>query len=263
MRLDFSRLSRTSLFRAVARVLVFLLLTQNFPAPAFRSQAHAAVGVLWVDAGGVCAGNTPCFTKIQAAIDAVTAGQTVRVLAGEYLERLVVTGKNATATATESDRIVIEADPAAAVGTVLLRGPRDRCQRGFAVTFKRSSFVTLRGFRIEGAGRRGIALRGGGSQGEGIHLERNRLQGGNPRECLGGIEIGRGNPDTVIANNVIAGVRRQCAPVQLPLRPRVRHRQHHHPERGQRPLHRARRRDVGLEQHRRPERLPEKRQADA
>src|SRR5205085_11858186 len=34
--------------------------------------------------------------------------------------------------------------------------------------------------------------------------------GGSARECLGGIEVGRGNPDAVIANNVVAGVRRHA-----------------------------------------------------
>ncbi len=211
MRLDFSRLSRTAFFRAVARVLIFVLAFQNFPLPSFRSEgAHAAGDVLWVDALGACGGEAPCFTRIQAAIDAATAGQTVRVLAGEYVEQLVVSGKNAGTGATESSRITIEADPAAPIGAVLLRGPAGQCQHGYAVTFQRSQFVTLRGLRIAGAGRRGIVLRGGSRQTRGIHLERNRLQGGGERECIGGIEVARGNADTLIANNVVSGVRRHA-----------------------------------------------------
>ncbi len=208
MRADFSRLSRTSFFRSVARLLIVLLIAQNAPVGVFRNgAAEAAGGVLWVDATGDCGGETPCFATIQGAIDAAAAGDTVRVRPGEYAEQLVVSGKNADASATESSRITIEADPTAAIGAVLLRGPHGQCAHGYAVTFQGSKFVTLRGFRIEGAGRRGIVLRGGARQTRGIHLERNRLQGGSERECIGGIEVARGNADTLIANNVIAGVR--------------------------------------------------------
>jgi hypothetical protein len=51
----------------------------------------------------------------------------VRILPGEYVEQLVVRQKNASAS-DESARIVIEADPRAPVGSVVLRGARDRCE---------------------------------------------------------------------------------------------------------------------------------------
>ncbi len=210
MQADFDRRSRTRPFRVIARILVIVLVTQNFPASAFEGDAQAAGDVLWVDAAGSCRGETPCFTTIQAAIDAAGPGQTVRVLAGEYEEQLRISGKNAGALAVESDRITIEADPAADAGDVLLRGPHNQCQRGYAIVFRQSSFVTLRGFRIEGAGRRGIVLRGGSAGGTGIRLERNRLHVGSARECLGGIDVGRGNADTVVANNVLSGIRRHA-----------------------------------------------------
>ncbi len=211
MGVDFHHLGRTRFFRAVARVLIALLILQNLPASAFHPRAAEAAGdTLWVDAAGGCGGATPCFSTIQSAIDAAGPGQTVRVLAGAYVEQLRISLKNQGGLATESDRITIEADPAAGVGDVVLRGAQGRCQRGPAVVFERASFVTLRGFRIEGAGKRGVALRGGSRGGTGIHLERNRIHVGSPRECLGGIDVGRGNPGTVIANNVLSGVRRQA-----------------------------------------------------
>lgn len=209
MHADFDHLLRTRWCRAIARLLIVILVNQNVPVGSLR-EADAATGVLWVDGAGGCRGELPCFSTIQGAIDAAGSGETVRVLAGDYVEQLRITGKNQGAAALEVNRITIEADPAAVVGEVVLRGPHDQCRRGHAVVFKKSSFVTLRGFRIEGAGKRGIALRGGSAGGQGIHLERNRLHVGSPRECLGGIEVGRGNPDTVIANNVIAGVRRNA-----------------------------------------------------
>ncbi|HZR79606.1 MAG TPA: FG-GAP-like repeat-containing protein [Candidatus Binatia bacterium] len=200
------RLSRTALFRAVGRALVFVLLAQGAPFDAIRS-AHAQPGpaVLWVDGQGDCGGRTPCFATIQSAIDAVRARETVRILAGDYVEQLRVRSKNASAFAGEDDRIVIEADPDAPVGSVVLRGARARCEGGYAVDFDRSRYVTLRGLTIAGAGIRGIGLRGGSRQNRGIHLERLRLFRGATSECSGGIDVGRGNPDTVIANSLIYG----------------------------------------------------------
>jgi hypothetical protein len=98
---------------------------------------------------------------------------------------------------------VIEADPAAPAGSVVLRGDRGRCEGGYAVDFDRSRYVTLRGLTIAGAGLRGIGLRGGSRQNVGIHLERLRVLRGSTGECSGGIDVGRGNPDTVIANSLI------------------------------------------------------------
>ncbi len=205
MRLDFCHLTRTRSFRAIARLLVFLLLGQNFPASAFgRGDAHAADAILWVDATGDCGGSAPCYASIQSAIDAAASGQTVRVLAGTYGEQLLIAGKNADPAATENGRIVIEADPSAPPGAVVLQCSHQRCEHAYAVAFQRSSFVTLRGFEIAGAGSRGILLRGSSRQARGIHLERNRVRGGGG-ECLGGIDVGRGSPDTVIANNVVSG----------------------------------------------------------
>src|SRR5690606_13470718 len=99
---------------------------------------------------------------------------------------LEIQRKNASARATEADRIVIEADPSAPPGSVLLRGRDARCEGGYAVEFARSKYVTLRGLTIVGAGVRGIGLRGGSLENTGIHLERNRIGRGGPRECNGG-----------------------------------------------------------------------------
>ena len=167
------------------------------------SPAGLSGEVLYVGQGE-CGGAEPCFPTIQSAIDVVTAGQTVRVLEGTYQEQLRIRRKNPT-TAGEESRIVIEADPGAAVGSVVLGGREGRCEAGYAVEFDRTRYVTLRGFTIDGAGARGLGLRGGSRQNESIVIERNRILGSGPRECSGGIDVGRGNTNTVILNNLIYG----------------------------------------------------------
>jgi len=185
---------------------VLFTFLQAIPTDALRvgraTSAHAVDVVLWVDAQGGCGGEVPCHRTIQSAIDAARAGQTVRILSGEYVEKLVVKQKNATSR-SEADRIVVEADPRAPAGSVVVRGAKNRCEGGYAVDFDRSRFVTLRGLTISGGGARGLVLRGGSRQNAGIRLERNRIFRGATRECSGGIDVGRGNADTLIANNLI------------------------------------------------------------
>ena len=43
------------------------------------SAVGADLGTLYVDHDGVCAGNSPCYTSIQSAIDAANPGDTVFV----------------------------------------------------------------------------------------------------------------------------------------------------------------------------------------
>jgi len=214
-----SRFERSPLTQLIARVLVLTLLSWSLPfdmalpprraagANAAESAVRAAGDTLYVNASApaACGGKTPCFTSIQGAIDAVGPGERIEIQAGTYVEQLRIHRKNPGATARAADRIVIEADPAAPPGSVLLRGRTDGCEGGYAIDVSRSKYVTIRGLTIVGAGGRGIGLRGGSLENRGIHLERNRIGRGGPRECNGGIDVGRGNPETVIANNLIHG----------------------------------------------------------
>ena len=150
-----------------------------------------------------CQGRSPCYTTIQAAVNGAQAGDTVRIQAGTYPEQVSIQGKNNVATATEADRIIIEADPAAPLGTVGITGAVAQCTNGYAVRFQQSKFVTLRGLTLTAAGGQAISLLGGNNQNQAIHLERNRLFGNGSAECNGGITIARGNPDTLIVNNIV------------------------------------------------------------
>ncbi|MDJ0868735.1 MAG: Ig-like domain-containing protein, partial [Myxococcota bacterium] len=152
-----------------------------------------------------CQGLAPCYDTIQAAVDVAVAMDTIRIQAGTYIEQVDVSEINNTDLALEADRVVIEADPLAPAGSVILDGAKDTCSGGWAVRFKKSRFVTVRGLVITGAGGRAVKLDGGSSQNRHIHIVGNRIHGNGNSSCNGGIEIARGNPETLIANNLIYG----------------------------------------------------------
>jgi hypothetical protein len=152
------------------------------------------------DAG--CGGHAPCYASIQAAVNAAQAGDTVQIQPGTYIEPVSIAGKNAT-TWSETSRILVQADPGAPVGSVVLQGAGAQCAQGPAVRIQQSRFVTIRGLTITGAGGAGIALLGGSNQNVSIRLERNRIAGNGGPECDGGITIAGGNAGTLILNNVI------------------------------------------------------------
>ena len=149
-----------------------------------------------------CGGQTPCYTTIQDAINAAQAGDTVRIQPGTYIEQLNITGKNSGA-ASETQRLVVEADPSAPAGSVLLTPPTTQCTNGHAVKLQQSKLITLRGLTISGAGGQAVSLLGGNNDNDAIHLDRLRIFGNGSSECSGGVTIARGNPDTVIANSLI------------------------------------------------------------
>jgi hypothetical protein len=132
-------------------------------------------------------------------------GDTIQIQAGTYTEQVLISGKNNTSTASEPDRIVIQADPAALVGSVVLHGAVTECTNGHAIELQQSKFITIRGLVITGAGGPAVSLLGGSSQNQAIHIERNRIVGNGSSDCNGGITIAQGNPDTLIVNNLIYG----------------------------------------------------------
>jgi hypothetical protein len=146
-----------------------------------------------------CDGQTPCHASIQAAVNAAQPGDTVQIRAGIYVEQVSVVVKNAAAT-TPASRIVIQADPGAPVGSVVLHGTAGPCAKTPAIRIQQSRFVTIRGLTITGAGGAAIALAG---QTFGVHIERNRIVGNGVSGCDGGITIAAGNVATLIVNNLI------------------------------------------------------------
>jgi hypothetical protein len=145
----------------------------------------------------------------QAAVYAVQPGETALIQAGVYDAPLAVKGKNNSSKATEANRILIAADPAAPVGGVVLRGTKQKGASGDAIVLEASNFMTLRGLTITSAGGRAIVLAGGNKkQNDAIHLERNRIFGNGNSQCRSGILVRGGNTDTLIVNNLIYGTGR-------------------------------------------------------
>lgn len=216
--------SRSTFFRATAVAVAYLLFfdamalsaLQYVPvrrARAFadaqaRVEAAAAVVVdLYVSGDdATCGGRTPCFSTIQGAVDAAGPGQRVRILPGQYEEQLSVEDKNDHPGPSEADRIYV--GPAEGLGTVVVGPAGEGCWNGWAMEIERSSHVTVHGLVIRNAGRRGVKIRGQRRQNEAIHFVQNIVYGDGDPRCQGGVVVSHDNPDTVIANNVIYGTRR-------------------------------------------------------
>jgi parallel beta-helix repeat protein len=184
-------------------ILLFVLVwLPRIPSAAAQQQGF----VLYVNnTDTTCGGHAPCFSTVQAAVTATVAGDTVTIQAGTYAEQVDIRNKNTHAEANENDRIVIEADPHAPPGSVVIAPPTSSCSGGEALRVQNTKFVTLRGLTITGAGGQGIRVVGEEQGNQAIHLERNRIFGNGVGSCNGGITVGEGNPQTVIVNNLIYG----------------------------------------------------------
>ena len=150
-----------------------------------------------------CDGKSPCYSTIQAAVEVAQPGSVIRIQAGTYPEQISIE-KNKFPNATEFDRIVLEADPALQPGQVILTGaPGPQCTERWAIRIKQSKFITIRGLTITGTGGQAISLMGGNNGNQEIHIELNRIFGNGSGSCNGGITIARGNPGTLIVNNLL------------------------------------------------------------
>jgi len=184
-----------------ARLLILPLLAASFTPSSTSVPAGSTRYVSNTDP--TCGGHAPCYTTIQAAVSAALPGENILIQRGSYIEQVSIQGKNNTAAATEAARIVIQADPDAPVGSVVLRGAVATCTNGHAIRFQQSKFVTVRGLTITGAGGSAISLVGGNNQNLAIVLERLRIFGNGSSECNGGITIARGNAGTLVVNSLI------------------------------------------------------------
>ena len=181
--------------------ILFAFLVAFFSLVSAAAQAQTILHVSRTDP--TCGGQSPCFTTIQAALNAAGPNTVIQIQAGSYPEQLTITGKNNFQGATEVDRIIIEADPTTQPGQVVLTGAPGACTGNYAVRLQQSKFITIRGLTITGTGGQAISLLGGNNQNQDIHIELNRIFANGSSSCDGGITVNRGNPATLIVNNLI------------------------------------------------------------
>ncbi|HDS44946.1 MAG TPA: hypothetical protein ENN68_02420 [Methanomicrobia archaeon] len=112
----------------------------------------------YVNPDGICDGNTPCYTTIQAAVDNASAGETIYVAAGTYTERV---------------KIPVGKDYLKLVG----HGSSDTIvQWGSQQVIQAKSPVIIQGFHITTtAGTTGIQIRANGTENDPGIIQNNKI----------------------------------------------------------------------------------------
>jgi hypothetical protein len=114
----------------------------------FTASVQAATS--YVDKAGSCGGNTPCYTTIQAAIDASSSGDTIMVYAGTYAEEinidkaLTLLGPNAAVNPNMGTRV------AEAVIVPTFSDPVDAGFNGPQIVTLAADGITFKGFTVDG-----------------------------------------------------------------------------------------------------------------
>jgi hypothetical protein len=138
---------------------------------AFATAACVFAGLLASTAHAVTITVSP-GQSIQAAVNTANAGDTVRVLAGTYAQKVLISGKTGTASAF----ITIKADP-----NVILSGSGlTPSGREGLITIKNYDYVRVEGFAVSGLSSRGrttpggILIEGNGSK---LQIVNNKIHG--------------------------------------------------------------------------------------
>src|SRR5205085_10739686 len=147
---------------------------------------------LYVDPAGTCGGNSPCFTTIQAAINAASPGDTISVGAGTYAEQLNVNkaltllGPNANINPNTGARVA---------EATIIPTSSDPINPSFAgpiiVTFTANG-ITFKGFTVNG--NNPSLTSGVVYNGEDVDAE------------FGIYGTETANPDAVIQNNIVKNI---------------------------------------------------------
>src|SRR4051812_2299675 len=178
------RTSRPKLLAALCAAVVLGALL-------FGNHAFAA-GSLYVNPDGVCGGNSPCFTTIQAAINAAGTNDTINVAAATYAEEVNVNkavtllGPNANVNPNTGVR------GAEAVIIPVTSNPIDPSFAGPIVVYLSVSGITMKGFTVDGNNpslTSGVVFNGSDVDAEfGIYGD------------------GSSNPDAVVENNIVKNI---------------------------------------------------------
>ena len=152
-----------------------------------------AASTLYVDGAGVCGGNSPCFTTIQAAINAASAGDTINVFKGTYVEEinidkaLTLLGPNAGINPNTGTRV------AEAVIVPDFSDPVNSSFAGPQIVTLAADGITFNGFTVDGDNPN--LTSGVSYNGADVDAEFGLYGTGNSA-----------NPDAVIINNIFKNI---------------------------------------------------------
>jgi nitrous oxidase accessory protein NosD len=125
------------------RMICFAAVLSTLSSPAVHAQSGSATAPLLVDDDKVeCP--TAAFTKIQAAIDAASPGETIRVCRGRYHEQLTI---DKSITLAVDNEVILSPTGMTANATGLTQSS----QIAAGVLAKNAAFVMITGFRIDGS----------------------------------------------------------------------------------------------------------------
>ncbi|MEW6249230.1 MAG: HYR domain-containing protein [Planctomycetota bacterium] len=168
-------------------------LTRILTLVALAAGVHAAD--LYVNPDGNCGGQTPCFTTIQAAIDAASAGDTIHVAAATYEQALVINKAVRLLGAGRTVTIIDATGAAAAIAVDIQEPGGDVTFDGFTVKSKNSHTAETFAMNI-------VA----GTAGATITVTRNLFQGtGDPDAQDYGVYIHGSSAAFVFQDNTITG----------------------------------------------------------
>jgi hypothetical protein len=138
---------------------------------AFATAASVLAGLLVIPAQAVTITVSP-GQSIQAAVNTASAGDTVRVLAGTYKQKVLISGKTGNASAF----ITLKAD----AGVILSGAGLTPAGREGLITIKNSSYVRVEGFDVTGLTSSGsntpvgILIEGNGAR---LQIVNNKIHG--------------------------------------------------------------------------------------
>jgi len=141
----------------------------------------------YVNPDGICGGNTPCYTTIQAAVDAAGSGDTIIVAAGTYNEDVTVSVANLILRGANEGK--------SAGANPETRGSESLIIGRITIQFNN---VVIDGFRINSTGSSGIIINGGTI---GHTISNNVVYGPGIGVSARGIEFSSNTSNIVVSDN--------------------------------------------------------------
>ncbi len=171
----------------IVYIALALVLSLSLAAVIVPASPAMAATTRYVNPDGSCGGNIPCYTTIQAAVDAAGSGDTIVVAAGTYNENVIVSVANLTLRGANEGKSA-GANPETRGSESIIIG---------SITIQ-SNNVVIDGFRINSTGSSGIYINGGTS---GHTISNNVVYGPGIGVSARGIEFSSSTSNIVVSDN--------------------------------------------------------------